>query len=363
LPATVSGSRAFFYLTMTHAFDFATALLDWFDQYGRKDLPWQQSPTPYHVWLSEIMLQQTQVSTVIDYYLRFIARFPDIHALANAPQDDVLALWSGLGYYARARNLHKTAQLVVEHHGGAMPANLEQLTALPGIGRSTAGAILTLGYHQRFPILDGNVKRVLARFYAVDGWPGKKQVENQLWDYAEMLLPQHRIANYIQAQMDLGATLCTRSKPACQRCPLQSGCQAYALNRATDFPAKKPSKATPTRETYWLVLQNDQGQVLLEQRPQTGIWGGLWSFPELADTNELDIYCQQQWQLRLNSQSKLSPIQHVFSHFKLDIQPLLLRCESTGVADKDHGNWYKIEDTFTLGLPAPVKSFLQTLQQ
>ncbi len=363
MPATVSDSRAFFYLTMTPNFDFATALLDWFDQFGRKDLPWQQSPTPYHVWLSEIMLQQTQVSTVIDYYLRFIARFPDIHALADAPQDDVLALWSGLGYYARARNLHKTAQLVVANHGGTMPADLQQLTALPGIGRSTAGAILTLGYHQSFPILDGNVKRVLARYYAVEGWPGKKHVESVLWDYAEKLLPQQRIANYIQAQMDLGATLCTRSKPACERCPLQSACQAYALGRASHFPGKKPPKATPIRQTYWLVLQNDQGQVLLEQRPQTGIWGGLWSFPERVDTADLDVYCQQQWQLRLNSQSMLSPIQHVFSHFKLDIQPLLLRCESAGVTDKDRGNWYKIEDTLKLGLPAPVKSFLQSLQQ
>jgi A/G-specific adenine glycosylase len=348
---------------MTPTFDFATALLDWFDQFGRKDLPWQQSPTAYHVWLSEIMLQQTQVSTVIDYYLRFIARFPDIDALADAHQDDVLALWSGLGYYARARNLHKTAQIVVAEHAGKMPADLEQLMSLPGIGRSTAGAILTLGYHQRFPILDGNVKRVLARFYALDGWPGKKQVENQLWQYAEALLPTQRIANYIQAQMDLGATLCTRSKPACQRCPLQSACQAYALGRASDFPGKKPQKATPIRQTYWLVLQNDQGQLLLEQRPQTGIWGGLWSFPERTDTADLDLYCHQQWQLRLNSQNKLSTIQHVFSHFKLDIHPLLLRCESAGIADKDRGNWYKIEDTFKLGLPAPVKSLLQFLQQ
>lgn len=348
---------------MTHTLDFATALLDWFDQFGRKDLPWQQSPTPYHVWLSEIMLQQTQVSTVIDYYLRFIARFPDIHALASAPQDDVLSLWSGLGYYARARNLHKTAQLVVENHEGELPADLEQLISLPGIGRSTAGAILTLGYHQRFPILDGNVKRVLARFYAIDGWPGKTQVENQLWDHAEQLLPEQRIANYIQAQMDLGATLCTRSKPACQRCPLQSSCQAYALGRVSAFPGKKPKKVIPSRHTHWLVLRNADGQILLEQRPQTGIWGGLWSFPEMADTDDLAVYCQQEWQLQVISKTSLRPIQHIFSHFKLDIQPLLLHCESAGVADKDRGNWYKIEDTFKLGLPAPVKSFLQSLQQ
>lgn len=348
---------------MAQNFDFATALLNWYDQFGRKDLPWQQSATPYRVWLSEIMLQQTQVSTVIGYYQRFVARFPDIHTLATAPQDDVLALWSGLGYYARARNLHKTAQIVVAEYGGQLPADLEQLINLPGIGRSTAGAILTLGYHQRFPILDGNVKRVLARFYALDGWPGKKPVENQLWHYAESLLPQQRIANYIQAQMDLGATLCTRSKPACERCPLVSACQAHAIGRVTDFPGKKPKKTTPTRHTHWLVLQNDQNQLLLEQRPQQGIWGGLWSFPELATTEELDAYCQQHWQMQVQSCTALSPIQHAFSHFKLDIQPLLLRCESQSVADKDRGNWYKIEDTNSLGLPAPVKSFLQSLQQ
>lgn len=363
MPAPRIGSRAFFYPTMTQNFDIASALLNWFDQFGRKDLPWQQSPTPYHVWLSEIMLQQTQVSTVIGYYQRFITRFPDIQALAEAPQDDVLSLWSGLGYYARARNLHKTAQIAVAEHAGKMPTELEQLMSLPGIGRSTAGAILTLGYHQRFPILDGNVKRVLARFYAVDGWPGKKQVENQLWQYAEALLPKQRIANYIQAQMDLGATLCTRSKPACERCPLRAACQAYAMDRATEFPGKKPKKSTPRRHTYWLVFQNDQDELLLEQRPQQGIWGGLWSFPELATTDELELHCQQQWQLRVQSTTTLPSIQHVFSHFRLEIQPLLLRCESRGVADKDHGNWYKIEDTNSLGLPAPVKSFLQSLQQ
>jgi A/G-specific adenine glycosylase len=347
---------------MSDTFNFATALLDWYDQHGRKDLPWQQSPTPYHVWLSEIMLQQTQVGTVIGYYQRFIDRFPDIEKLTNAGQDEVLALWSGLGYYARARNLHKTARIVRDEYHGQMPASLEELTALPGIGRSTAGAILTLAYHQRFAILDGNVKRVLARFFAVEGWPGQKKTENQLWQLAETLLPRERIANYIQAQMDLGATLCTRSKPACERCPLQTDCRAYALGRQTDFPGKKPRKTIPTRQTHWLVLQNEQGEVLLEQRPQQGIWGGLWSFPETTDCSNITLLCHQQWQLKLLSQSELSPRQHVFTHFRLDIQPHLLQCRTDGVADKDHGNWYKIEDTFRLGLPAPVKSFLKSLQ-
>lgn len=346
---------------MAKTFNFAQALLDWYDQHGRKDLPWQQEPTPYHVWLSEIMLQQTQVSTVIDYYQRFIRHFPDIETLAAAEQDAVLAQWSGLGYYARARNLHKTARLVVNEFNGHMPASLETLMDLPGIGRSTAGAILTLAYHQRFPILDGNVKRVLARFFTVEGWPGIKQVENRLWQYAEELLPEQRIANYIQAQMDLGATLCTRSKPDCQRCPMQTHCQAYALGQPGAYPGKKPKKNIPTRQTHWLVMQNEVGEVLLEQRPQQGIWGGLWSFPEMRDGEVARQYCQQRWQLQIHSQRALSPLQHVFTHFRLEIYPTLLQCSVNGVADKDYGNWYRIEDTFELGLPAPVKSFLKSL--
>lgn len=346
---------------MTNTFDFAQALLDWYDLYGRKDLPWQQDPTPYHVWLSEIMLQQTQVSTVIDYYHRFIRHFPDIETLAAADQDDVLALWSGLGYYARARNLHKSARLISEHFNGQMPDTLEALTSLPGIGRSTAGAILTLGFHQRFPILDGNVKRVLARFFAIDGWPGIKQVENQLWQHAETLLPETRIANYIQAQMDLGATLCTRSKPACQRCPLQIRCKASALGTPEVFPGKKPKKTIPRRQTHWLIIQNEQGEILLEQRPSRGIWGGLWSFPEVRDNEDIATFCKQHEQLQIQSCSILSPRQHVFTHFRLEIYPCLLQCTGNAVTDKEHSNWYRIDDTFRLGLPAPVKSFLKTL--
>jgi A/G-specific adenine glycosylase len=342
--------------------DFAQPLLLWFDKFGRKDLPWQQQPSPYHVWLSEIMLQQTQVATVIAYYQRFIGCFPDIYSLAEASQDAVLAQWSGLGYYARARNLHKAARIVVSDHGGIMPANLEALMALPGIGRSTAGAILTLAYHQPFPILDGNVKRVLCRFDAVEGWPGNKQIENQLWQRAEQLLPEKRIANYIQAQMDLGATLCTRTRPDCEHCPLQQNCQAYQTGDPTRFPTPKPKKTIPFRHTHWLVLQNDIGEVLLQQRPQQGIWGGLWSFPELTDIGEIGDFCQQQLQLTLLNQQAVTPLQHVFTHFKLNIQPHLLQCKPAGVAEKDYGNWYKIEDTFKLGLPAPVKSFLKSLQ-
>lgn len=346
---------------MPSTFNFSQALLDWYDLHGRKDLPWQQDPTPYHVWLSEIMLQQTQVSTVIDYYQRFTGRFPNLETLAAAPQDEVLAYWSGLGYYARARNLHKTAMLVVENHDARMPSSLEALTALPGIGRSTAGAILSLAFHQRFPILDGNVKRVLARFFAVEGWPGIKQVENRLWLHAEELLPEQRIANYIQAQMDLGATLCTRTKPDCPNCPLQTDCRAYALGQPEAYPGKKPKKAIPSRQTQWLVMQNELGEVLLEQRPQQGIWGGLWSFPEMNVDEDISSYCSWHWPVQIQSSTALASLQHVFTHFRLNIQPTLVRCRVNGVADKDRGNWYRIEDAFKLGLPAPVKSFLQSL--
>ena len=347
---------------MSQEFDFAAALLDWFDHHGRKDLPWQQSPSAYHVWLSEIMLQQTQVTTVIGYYQRFITRFPTIEDLAEAPLDDVLAHWSGLGYYARARNLHKTAQLVVNHFDGKMPSNPDQLIALPGIGRSTAGAILTLGYHQRFPILDGNVKRVLARFYAVDGWPGSKPVENLLWHHAEQLLPSERIANYIQAQMDLGATVCTRSKPDCKNCPLHTKCQAYKHDHIAHFPGKKPRQKIPERQIFWLVLRNSEGKMLLEQRPERGIWGGLWSFPEMQDHTEIERYCEQFPLINKKTQTRLPAFQHVFSHFKLAIHPVLIDCESTGMTNMNNSSWYKIPDILQLGLPAPVKSFIQTIK-
>lgn len=346
---------------MNSDFNFSIALLNWYDQFGRKDLPWQQQPTPYHVWLSEIMLQQTQVSTVIAYYLKFIDRFADIYQLAAATQDEVLSYWSGLGYYARARNLHKTARLVVRNHAGELPASLEQLIALPGIGRSTAGAIMTLGYQQRYPILDGNVKRVLTRFYAIDGWPGNKKVENQLWQCAEAILPDKRIGNYIQAQMDLGATLCTRSKPDCLRCPLQSDCKAYALDAVNNYPTRKPKKVMPHRHIHWLVMQNKTGEIFLTQRADHGIWGGLWSFPETELATSIEVDCQQLWQSGVQSHQQLAAIEHVFSHYKLTIYPHHLHCYPLGIAEKDNGNWYKIDDALGLGLPAPVKSFLKSL--
>lgn len=342
-------------------FSFSQRLLSWHDQHGRTDLPWQQDPTPYRVWLSEIMLQQTQVSTVIPYYHRFINRFPDNSSLAAASQDEVLSLWTGLGYYARARNLHRCAQLVAEQHQGQLPANLEALIALPGIGRSTAGAIMALAYHQTFPILDGNVKRVLARFYATDSWPGIKATEQILWQHAESLLPKKRIAAYIQAQMDLGATLCTRSKPNCDNCPLQSNCQAYAQGTPAAYPIPKPKKPIPTRQTYWLILRSEKGQVLLSQRPEKGIWGGLWCFPSFDDAISLEQYMQTIDATKLTDAQPRN-FRHIFTHFKLDIHPYLYQSKQSLLENiPDNMIWYKIEDALLLGLPAPVKKTLLTL--
>ncbi|MDC9725185.1 MAG: A/G-specific adenine glycosylase [Gammaproteobacteria bacterium] len=343
--------------------NFSSQLLAWFDLHGRKDLPWQQSPSPYHVWLSEIMLQQTQVSTVIPYYQRFIQCYPNLTSLANASIDDVLAQWTGLGYYARARNLHKAANVIVEQHNGEMPNDLNELIALPGIGRSTAGAIMALAHHQPFAILDGNVKRVLARYNRVSGWPGKKQVENQLWKIAEKLLPTERIAHYIQAQMDLGATVCTRSKPKCEFCPLQADCQAFQHDIPQNYPDPKPKKIIPLRKTNWLVMQLSDGKILLEQRPNSGIWGGLWSFPELDSLEKVAEYCSHNFQTNITDITATPSFKHIFSHFKLDISPHIITVHqsSNNISENNSASWYKISDALQLGLPAPVKTFLQSL--
>ena len=344
---------------------FSQRLLDWYDQYGRKDLPWQQQPTPYHVWLSEIMLQQTQVSTVIPYYNRYTAQFKNVAELAAAPLDEILALWSGLGYYARARNLHKAANIMVAEHNADLPASLEKLMQLPGIGRSTAGAIMTLAYHQRYPILDGNVKRVLARFDAIPEWPGLKPIENILWQRAEQLLPKQRIANYIQAQMDLGATLCTRSRPQCTRCPLHSDCKAYHTGEPTSYPVSKPKKSIPSKQTHWIIAQKPNGQILMHQRPLHGIWGGLWSFPEVENMMQIPEFCQNDLQLNYTKSTQLSSIKHVFTHFRLNITPHLLNCNSNlphRIADTDRLMWVKIDEALKLALPTPVKSLLKSIE-
>jgi A/G-specific adenine glycosylase len=340
---------------------FSEQVLAWFDRHGRKDLPWQQDTTPYRVWVSEVMLQQTQVATVIPYYERFMQRFPDVTALADAPLDDVLHLWSGLGYYARARNLHSTACIIRDQHDSEFPQTIEAVEALPGIGRSTAGAILSLAGGQHHPILDGNVKRVLARYGAVEGWPGKSAVLQRLWQMSTELTPEHRVAEFNQAMMDLGATVCTRSRPACERCPLQEDCQALVAGTITAYPGRKPKKSTPVRAVSMLLLRREDGQVLLERRPPSGIWGGLWSLPEFSTVDEA-----VQWSGTKGAGCEIWEIvRHTFSHFHLDITPVVI--EANGQVNAIHedrdSQWYDPANPEALGLAAPVSKLLEQLNK
>ncbi|HWK54522.1 MAG TPA: A/G-specific adenine glycosylase [Hyphomicrobiales bacterium] len=344
----------------------STPLLDWFDQYGRKHLPWQQNRNAYRVWVSEIMLQQTQVATVIPYYERFMARFPTVNSLAEADEDTVLHHWTGLGYYARARNLHKTAKLVQHEHGGEFPQTLDALSALPGIGRSTAGAIMALGMGRFAVILDGNVKRVLTRLRCIEGWPDQPKVQRQLWELAESLTPERRCADYTQAIMDLGATLCSRSKPACGLCPLDAQCQAHATHRTTEFPQRKPTRTLPVKSTYLLLFHDHQRQrVLLEKRPPQGIWGGLWSFPESGDISAFDSQFHGQLLVDPRAAQKWQPLRHTFSHFHLDITPVLIPLDTNAVAvlEGERFHWYALRQPSELGLAAPVKKLLGLLEQ
>ena len=338
---------------------FSAAVLDWYDLHGRKELPWQQDITPYRVWVSEIMLQQTQVSTVLDYFPRFMAALPTVQALAQASEDEVLHLWTGLGYYSRARNLQKTARRVVSEHLGEFPRSIEQLTALPGIGRSTAGAIAALSMDLRAPILDGNVKRVLARYLAADGYPGDAAVAAQLWRAAESFTPTRRVNHYTQAMMDLGATLCTRSQPDCPHCPVRAGCQAARQGRQAELPASKPRKALPQKATLMPLLVNAEHAVLLRRRPPSGLWGGLWSLPELDDLAALDALLDSR-ALQAGARQRLSELKHSFSHFQLTIQPWLVQVTPAGnvVAEPDW-LWYNLAHPPRLGLAAPVKKLLK----
>lgn len=335
---------------------FSAPLLDWFDRSGRKHLPWQQDITPYRVWVSEIMLQQTQVSTVIPYYERFMQRFPAVGALAQAPLDEVLHLWTGLGYYARARNLHRAAQIVVEEFDGTFPTAIDEVQALPGIGRSTAGAILALSSDQRHPILDGNVKRVLTRFFGVAGFPGEKAIENRLWRYAEQCTPIDRVANYTQAIMDFGATLCTRTRPNCDACPLTGDCVAKRDNLQSLLPTPRPKRARPQRKAVVLVAMNSTGAILLERRPATGIWGGLWTFPQF----ENEIECISFSGERLEAAERLPTFHHAFTHFDLELRPLLIRIDKPQrIADSDAFCWYDPARPPRIGLATPVREIIR----
>jgi A/G-specific adenine glycosylase len=333
---------------------FAEVVVAWYHQHGRKTLPWQQDISPYRVWVSEIMLQQTQVATVIDYFQRFMQRFPDVQSLANASSDDVLSLWSGLGYYARARNLHQAAKQIVADFTGEFPGTVAELETLPGIGRSTAGAILSFAFKKPAVILDGNVKRVLARVHAIDTWTGAGKTLKKLWQLAEDYTPQKDIASYNQAMMDLGAMVCTRSKPRCGLCPLTTFCQAYQNNLQDKLPIAKPKKTLPEKEGRMLILLRDES-VLLQKRAASGIWGGLWCFPEY------DEELLKQFDIEHQASGETSS--HTFSHYRWHLQTQTIwvsrACPSLG----EGFLWYTLEQQQDLGLAAVVKRLLPGLME
>ncbi|MBS0568507.1 MAG: A/G-specific adenine glycosylase [Proteobacteria bacterium] len=344
--------------------DFALRLLRWFDAHGRHDLPWQHPRTPYRVWLSEVMLQQTQVATVIPYFFRFVEKLQSIKMLSAATEDEVFALWSGLGYYSRARNLHRAAQICVERHGGELPDAFDSLLDLPGIGRSTAGAIAAQAFGQRRAILDANVKRVLARFHGIAGWPGEAATENRLWQLADAHTPSARVADYTQAIMDLGATVCTRTKPGCDACPLRIDCVAQHDGRTTTLPVRKPAKARPTRRTVMLVLRDACGRLLLERRAPTGVWAGLWSLPESADETSARNEIARTHGIDANAIvfHPLPPFAHGFSHYLLDVTPLALDIHpAPAIADDVDRRWLHPLEAASLGLPAPVRRLIESL--
>ncbi len=344
---------------------FAGRLLAWFDVHGRHGLPWQAPRTAYRVWLSEVMLQQTQVATVIPYFERFVARFPDFTSLAAADIDEVLALWAGLGYYARGRNLHAAAKQVVSLHRGDMPDDIEAAQALPGVGRSTAAAILAQAYGSRHAILDGNVKRVLARHAAIPGWPGEPKVAAKLWMVSERHLPQTRLADYTQAIMDLGATLCSARQPSCERCPVAADCAASLAGRIDEFPASKPAKARPLRRQQLLVVEDAEGAILIERRPPAGIWGGLWCLPVAAEGEAIDELLRAAHGIEIEQLETLPSFRHAFTHFELELQPqrCRLRAEATAamaLRERPEQRWLNMRRDPLPGLPAPVLQFLNT---
>ena len=341
--------------------NFAARLIRWHKRHGRHDMPWQNTTDPYRVWLSEIMLQQTQVATATPYYERFLRHFPRLADLAAAPVEEVMALWSGLGYYARARNLHACALAVMREHGGEFPRHPDLIAGLPGIGRSTANSIATFCFGAQAPILDGNVKRVLCRAFGIEGFAGNSVVEKRLWRLAEELMPKRDGGTYNQAQMDLGATVCTRGKPRCDACPLDDICVARATGRTAELPEPKPRKAIPQRETTLLVLRHD-GRILLETRPPAGIWGGLLSLPELPEAADAPQWATQRFACRVIAVSPAPTLDHAFSHFRLRITPLLLDVEPSSAAMEPGLHWTAGEDLAAAALPAPVRRILEELQ-
>ncbi|MYB34597.1 MAG: A/G-specific adenine glycosylase [Gammaproteobacteria bacterium] len=345
--------------------DFTIGILDWYDQHGRRNLPWHAQQDPYRIWVSEIMLQQTRVETVIPFYQDFMHRFPDIGSLAEANLDEVMTYWSGLGYYSRARNLHRAARRICNEQGGCFPQTLHEIMSLPGVGRSTAGAILAFSRNARHPILDANVKRILSRYHAVEGPPEKQDTQKRLWALADQHTPEARVAEYTQAIMDLGALICRVHKPLCTECPVASECLAYSQDQVASFPARKQKKPRPLKSCWMLLLRRSDGCILLYKRPAKGIWGGLWSLPQLDDP-ELDVnqYCKEMFEFEVTSIHSLARIRHGFSHYELEITPVL--CETivpeTDQTYDNHGYiWYNPKCPATAGLPAAVKRILALL--
>jgi A/G-specific adenine glycosylase len=342
---------------------FSTSVIEWQRACGRHDLPWQSTRDAYAIWISEIMLQQTQVATVIAYYVRFMARFPDVTALADASADEVLAHWSGLGYYSRARNLHRAAQVIRDAHSGRFPDNVEAVAALPGIGRSTAAAVVVFAYGHRKAILEGNVKRVLARYFGISGYPGEKRIADELWRTAERLLPDNDVQTYTQGLMDLGATLCTRRRPRCGSCPVRVGCIALREGRVEALPTPRPRQMRPQRKTVMVILEHE-GSVLLEKRPAPGIWGGLWSFPEVEPTEDVRAACAQRFGVHVDRLEALTDLDHGFTHFSLTISPrraTVIKLEPR--AAEAAYQWLAREAIKDAAIPAPVRTIAARLYE
>ncbi|MGB5102521.1 MAG: A/G-specific adenine glycosylase [Steroidobacteraceae bacterium] len=338
---------------------FAPRLLAWFAGEGRKDLPWQRDPTPYRVWVSEIMLQQTQVTTVIPYFDAFMQRFPDLRSLAAARLDEVLHLWSGLGYYARARNLQRAAKEIVTRHAGEFPQGLDAVMALPGVGRSTAGAVLALSRGERHPILDGNVKRVLTRHCGIEGYPGEPAVEKRLWALAEAYTPTRDVAEYTQAIMDLGATVCTRTRPACLLCPVNADCVARIENLQGRLPAPRPKTRRPQREAWVVVAMRSPSKVLVERRPPSGIWGGMWGLPEFPTREHAEQWCREHL-AGAGTPRPGASLRHAFSHFDFAMRPLVVHClgKAGELRDDDRFRWYDPRTPSRVGLPKPIATLI-----
>ena len=351
---------------------FTQAVLTWAKANGRHDLPWHECKDPYLVWVSEIMLQQTQVKTVLPYYSRFIARYPNIQMLAKSSVDGVLHLWSGLGYYARGRNLHRCAEQVVQTYKGEFPQTLDEMTDLPGIGRSTAGAILSLAYGLPYPILDGNAKRILARYLLIQGWSGERQIEKQLWQITTRFLSTSQPDTYNQALMDLGATICRKKQPRCMECPLNSNCKTYEAGLQDSIPISRPRKELPTKEALFLIVENTKQEILLQKRTSKGVWRGLWSFPECSPKTRVKAWVKRELGNSAINIAKLNKYTHTFTHFRLDILPVHIKISQTDydlVAKQRQDStrrWYPkdintVQENNVIGIPKPVKQLLQLI--